>query len=119
MAKNIDGFVVDIPLVETQVIALAQYHHKKIDDAIFHQEIHLGEFGLQQKFKVDAFLKTLSEADRNNFYEIYSAELERLARTDNHLHEEHHESGNLGVIFVVLVIVAIAIYYFFARPLMG
>jgi hypothetical protein len=118
MTKNIDGFVLDIPLVETQVIALAQYHHKKIDDAIFHQEIHLGEFGLQQKFKVDEFVKTLSEADRHDFYEIYSAELERLARTDDHLRDEH-ESGNLGVILIVLVIIAVAIYYFFARPLMG
>ena len=119
MTKTIDGFVLDMPPIDTQVAALAQYHHKKIDEALFKDTTHLGKYGLKQRFKVEEFASTLSEEDRKNFYSLYSSELERLAKEDDHHAHDEPETGNLGVIFVVLVIIAVAIYYLFARPLMG
>ncbi|OTG88387.1 hypothetical protein B9T31_02430 [Acinetobacter sp. ANC 4558] len=119
MTKTIDGFVLDIPPIKSQIIALAQYHHKKIDEAIFHQEVHLGQYGLEQKFKIDEFTKTLSDVDRENFYQIYSTELNRLAQDDDHHAHDDPETGNLGVIFIILVIIAVSIYFIFARPLLG
>lgn len=42
MTNTIDGFVFDTPPREEQIIELAHYHRKLLDEAIFHQEIHLG-----------------------------------------------------------------------------
>lgn len=42
MTNTIDGFVFDNPPKEEQIIELAHYHRKLLDEAIFHQEIHLG-----------------------------------------------------------------------------
>lgn len=119
MTKTIDGFALDNPLIASQVIALAQYHHKKIDEAIFHQEVHLGEYGLKQKFKLDEFTNDLSELDRREFYKVYSSELTRLAKHDDHHAHDIPETGNISVIVGVLIVLAVVLYFVFARPLMG
>lgn len=119
MTKTVDGFALDVPPVASQIIALAQYHHKKIDEAIFHQEVHLGEYGLKQKFEINEFTNALSDDDRRNFYNIYTKELNRLAKTDDHHAHDIPETGNLFVIFIVLAIIAIVLYFAFAHRLMG
>ncbi len=49
MTNTIDGFVFDTPPREEQIIELAHYHRKLLDEAIFHQEIHLGDYCLAQR----------------------------------------------------------------------
>ena len=119
MTKIIDGFELDVPLIETQVIALAQYHHKQIDEAIFHQEVHLGEYGLKKQFQVEDSVRDLSDEDRKKFYQIYNKELSRLAVGDDHHAFDEPETGNLGLIITVLAILAIVIYFLFVRPIIG
>ena len=41
MSNIIDGFNFNVPTSESQIIALANHHRILIDEAIFHQEIHL------------------------------------------------------------------------------
>ncbi|WOE31938.1 MULTISPECIES: hypothetical protein [unclassified Acinetobacter] len=119
MTKTIDGFVLDVPPVASQVIALAQYHHQQLDKAILHQDIHLGEYGLKQQFQLDTFVDELSDADREKFNKIYTEELYRLAEQD-HQHAHHEaEKANLALIFVILAIIAVILYFTFAHRLMS
>jgi len=43
MSNVIDGVNLDVPPLESQIIELADHHRKLLDEAIFHQEIHLGD----------------------------------------------------------------------------
>ena len=60
MTTTIDGFNFSVPPQENEVVGLAQFHRKQLDDAIFHQEIHLGDYCLAQRKRVYDFTKTLS-----------------------------------------------------------
>ncbi len=44
MTNTLDGFDFDMPPTVSQIVALAQYHRTLLDEAVFHQEIHLGDF---------------------------------------------------------------------------
>ncbi len=51
------------------MIALAHLHRTKLDEAIFHNGIHLGEFGLAQRKRVDHFTRLNSDVpQREAFY---------------------------------------------------
>lgn len=52
MNKIIDSFNFDILPTESQIVALAQYYRKPLNQAIFHQEVPLGEFCLVQPKRV-------------------------------------------------------------------
>jgi hypothetical protein len=41
MSRILDGLSFDMPPSAEQVIALAHLHRMKLDEAIFHNEIHL------------------------------------------------------------------------------
>ena len=49
MSNVIDGVSIDVPPLDSQIIALAHHHRKLLDEAIFHQEVHLGDYCLAQR----------------------------------------------------------------------
>ena len=79
MSNVIDGFSFDVPPTESQIIALAHHHRKLLDEAIFHQEIHLGDYCLAQRKRVYDFASHLSPEQKDRFYDIYNGELKRIA----------------------------------------
>ena len=42
MTKTFDGLTFDLPPTSSQIVELAHQHRKNLDEAIFHEEIHLG-----------------------------------------------------------------------------
>ncbi|APX62969.1 MULTISPECIES: hypothetical protein [Acinetobacter] len=106
MSRTLDGIDFDIPPTAGQVMALAQLHRKKLDAAIFHKEIHLGEYSLAQRKAVYDFTRQLDENQREQFYKLYNSELVRLADPDR-LHPASAESGlSKFAIFLILAITA-------------
>lgn len=112
MTNSIDGFNFDLPLNETQIIALAQFHRKQLDEAVFHQEIHLGNFCIAQRNRISEYTQYLEPMQKRDFYRIYDGELSRLADDDD-LHPVSAESG-LSVFAVVLTLMLIAAMLYFA-----
>jgi len=101
MTNNIDGFSFDLPLKETQIIALAQYHRKQLHDALYHQEVHLGNFCIAQRNRVWDYTQHLDSMQKKDFYRIYDGELNRLG--DDELHPEIHENA-MSIVTVVFVL---------------
>ena len=110
--KTLDGLNFDMPPTAEQIIALAHLHRQKLDEAIFHQEIHMGEFGLAQRKRVYDFTRELDVAQREEFYDLYNGELLRIADDDD-LHPAHAEGG-LSIFAVVIVLAIIALILYFA-----
>jgi len=111
MTNTIDSFSFDLPLAESQIIALAQFHRKQLDDAIFHEEIHLGNFCIAQRKRVADYTRTLDETQKQAFYHIYDGELRRLA-DDEDLHPSDAESGvSIFAVILTLVIIAMILYF--------
>lgn len=111
MTKTLDGLNFDMPPSADQIIALAHLHRQRLDEAIFHQEIHLGDFGLAQRKRVYDFTRELSIAQREDFYDMYNGELLRIADEDD-LHPAHAEGGlSSFAIFLVLAIIALILYF--------
>ena len=119
MTRTLDGFALDIPPVNSQIIALAQMHRKQLDEAIYHQEIHLGDFNLAQRKRVSDYTQELDPKQRAEFYKVYNSELKRLS-VDESPHLDHSETTvNVYVIWAVLLVIAIVLYFVFARNLIG
>lgn len=119
MSNVIDGVNLDVPPLESQIIELADHHRKLLDEAIFHQEIHLGDYCLAQRKRVYDFASHLSPAEKDRFYQIYDGELRSIADDDD-LHPADAESGvGMFAIFISLVIIAFILYFAFVRSLMG
>lgn len=119
MSNVIDGVNFDVPPSENQIIALAHYHRKLLDEAIFHQEIHLGDYCLAQRKRVYDFASHLPADQKDRFYEIYNGELQRIADEDD-LHPADAESGvGMFAIFLTLVIIAFILYFAFVRTIMS
>ncbi|MBH2001508.1 MAG: hypothetical protein I8H98_04465 [Moraxellaceae bacterium] len=119
MSHLIDGLSFDVPPSESQIIALADYHRKLLDEAIFHQEIHLGDYCLAQRKRVYDFTSHLTPEQKDWFYDIYNGELKRIADDDD-LHPADAESGvGMFAVFITLVIIACILYFAFVRTLMS
>lgn len=119
MSNTIDGFTFDVPPVQSQVAALAHHHRKQLEEAIFHQEIHLGDYCLAQRKRVYDFTRTLDPADKQQFYRYYDGELKRIA-DDDQLHPPHAEAGvSVFVIFLVLALIAFILYFTVVRGMMA
>jgi hypothetical protein len=110
MTNSIDGFSFDLPLKETQIIALAQYHRKQLHDALYHQEVHLGNFCIAQRNRVRDYTQHLDGMQKKDFYRVYDSELKRLG--DAELHPPIHENIRSIVTVVLVLIVIAAILYF-------
>lgn len=112
MTNNIDGFSFDLPLQETQIIALAQYHRKQLHDALFHQKVHLGNFCIAQRNRVSEYTQDLDPMQKIDFYRIYDGALRRLGEEDLDLHPvtEDHPQRILAVL-VLLVLIAALLFF--------
>lgn len=111
MSRTLDGITFDIPPTAGQIMALAQVHRKKLDDAIFYKNVRLGDYSLAQRKEVYDFTRQLDESQREQFYRLYNGELVRLADEDR-LHPAHAEAGvSKFAIFIVLMIVALILYF--------
>lgn len=119
MSNVIDCVNLDVPPLESQIIELADHHRKLLDEAIFHQEIHLGDYCLAQRKRVYDFASHLSPTEKDRFYKIYDGELRSIADDDD-LHPADAESGvGMFAIFISLVIIAFILYFAFVRSLMS
>lgn len=119
MINTIDGFNFDLPLSVSQIIALAQFHRNQLDEAIFHDEIHLGNFCLQQRKRVYDFTRNLPPEQKAEFYNAYDGELRRIA-DDDELHPPHAEAGvSVFVIFLTLGLIAFILYFTVIRAIMN
>lgn len=78
MTNTIDGFVFDNPPKEEQIIELAHYHRKLLDEAIFHQEIHLGDYCLAQRKRVFDYARQLDPNQKLGSIKFMMVNLERL-----------------------------------------
>lgn len=117
--KTLDGFNFDVPPTDSQIVSLAQYHRQQLDDAVFHHEIHLGNFCLGQRKKVKDLVHELPPEQRRHFYLVYDGELRRIA-DDEDLHPADAESGvSVFAIFLVLVIIATILYLAVIPPIVG
>ena len=119
MSNVIDGVSIDVPPLESQIIALAHHHRKLLDEAIFHQEVHLGDYCLAQRKRVHDFASHLSPEQKDRFFKIYDSELKNIA-DDDELHPADAESGvGMFAIFITLVIIAFILYFAFVRTLVN
>ena len=117
MTNTIDGFIFDVPAAESQIVELAQYHRKQLDEAIYHQEIHLGDYCLAQRKRVYDYTKNLEPMQKKGFYHIYDGELRRLADDDD-LHPVHAEGGvSIFAVVIALVIIAVILYFSFLKAI--
>lgn len=118
MLTTIDGFDFDVPPEESKIVALARYHRKQLEEAVFHEQIHLGDFCLAQRKRIYDFTRQLEPQVKAKFYYIYDGELLRLADEDE-LHPADAEGGvSYFAIIVALVIIAFILYFAFVRALM-
>ncbi|MGE8683703.1 MAG: hypothetical protein ACN6OV_04330 [Acinetobacter sp.] len=117
MSRILDGMTLDYPPTYTQIVELAHLHRRKLDEAIFHQEVHLGHFGLAQRKRVYDFTRDLDKAQRLEFYNAYNGELLRIA-DDDELHPANAEGGvSVFAIFIVLAIIAMILYFAVIRSI--
>lgn len=117
--RTLDGFNMDLPPSHEQIIALARQHRLNLEEAIFHHEIHLGDFCLAQRKRVYDFTRELSPEQRLAFYNTYNGELERIADEDQ-LHPADAEGGvSVFAIALVLVIIALILYFGVVRNMVG
>ena len=73
MSNVIDGVSIDVPPLDSQIITLAHHHRKLLDEAIFHQEIHLGDYCLAQRKRVYDFASHLALNKRTAFLRFMTA----------------------------------------------
>lgn len=119
MSHTIDGFNLDVPPVQSQVAELAQFHRKQLDDAIFHQEIHLGQYCLSQRKRIYDFTRDLTSEEKRSFYQYYDGELKRIA-DDDELHPADAEAGvSVFAIFLTLGIIALILYFSVIRTMVN
>lgn len=119
MSNTIDGFNLDVPPVQSQVVALAQFHRKQLDDAIFHQEIHLGKYCLSQRKRIFDFTRQLAPEQKATFYQFYDGELKRIA-DDDELHPSDAEGGlSVFTIFLALGMIALILYFAVIRTMVN
>ena len=71
MTKTFDGLTFDLPPTSSQIVELAHQHRKNLDEAIFHEEIHLGDYCLAQRKRVYDFTRQLDPQQREEFYQVY------------------------------------------------
>lgn len=119
MNKTFDGLSFDLPPTTSQIIQLAHQHRKNLDEAVFHEEIHLGDFCLAQRKRVYDFTRQLDPQQREEFYLTYNDELKRIADDDD-LHPPEAEKGlSAFAIILVLGIIGLVFYFAIIRNLMG
>lgn len=119
MTRSVDGCAFDVPPLTSQIIELAHHHRKKLDEAIFRRDVHLGEYCLVQRKRVADFAKTLERSDRIEFYRNYDGELLRIADEDE-LHPAEAEGGvSVFAIFLVLAVIALVLYFAVIRGTIG
>ena len=119
MTKTLDGLTFDLPPTTSQIIELAHQHRTNLDEAIFHEDIHLGDYCLAQRKRVYDFTRQLDVEQRQGFYAVYNGELKRVA-DDDELHPNDAERG-VGVfaVMIVLGIIALVLYFAVIRNLVG
>ena len=119
MTKTFDGLTFDLPPTSSQIVELAHQHRKNLDEAIFHEEIHLGDYCLAQRKRVYDFTRQLDPQQREEFYKVYNGELMRIA-DDDELHSVDSEQGlSAFAIMLVLGIIALVLYFAVIRNLVG
>ncbi|TCB29088.1 hypothetical protein E0H77_01060 [Acinetobacter sp. ANC 4633] len=116
---TIDGLDFDVPLDHTRIKALAQLHHDQLGEAIYHKDQHIGELGIAHRVKIADFTHQLPVEQRLEFYKIYNHELRRLA-VDDPLHPPHAEEGvNVFLLIVIMLMIAVILYFAFVRHVTG
>ncbi|MDY6482534.1 hypothetical protein SKM54_08770 [Acinetobacter faecalis] len=118
MSKTIDGFSLDLPPNKAQIIGLAQLHRKQLDEAIYHNELRIGDFCLAQKKRVYDYTRELNAEQRAEFYQAYNGELERLSVDESPHHHEEENQTHVKIMYGVLAVIAIVLYFVFLAPVL-
>lgn len=118
MSKIIDGFSLDLPPIAAQIIGLAQLHRKQLDEAIYHNELRLGDFCLAQRKRVYDYTRELNAEQCAEFYQAYNGELDRLAVDESPHHHEEENPTHVKIMYGVLAVIAIALYFVFLAPVL-
>ena len=117
MAPTIDGFSLDLPPIKAQVIGLAQLHRKQLDEAIYHNELRLGDFCLAQRKRVYDYTRELNADQRTEFYQTYNGELQRLAVDESPHHHIDENPTHIKIMCGVLLLIAVVLYFVFLAPI--
>ena len=119
MGRVLDGLNFNMPPTREEIVALAHQHREKLEDAVFHHDIRMGDFCLAQRKRVYDFTRELTPEQCKEFYDTYNKELMRIADEDQ-LHPVHVEGGvSIFSVVIVLAIIALILYYVFVRGTMG
>ena len=119
MTKTFYGLTFDLHPTSSQIVELAHKHRKNLDEAIFHEEIHLGDYCLAQRKRVYDFTRQLDPQQREEFYQVYNGELRRIA-DDDELHSVDSEQGlSAFAIMLVLGIIALVLYFAVIRNIVA
>lgn len=119
MSRILDGFIFEMPPTASEIVALAQHHRQKLDEAVFHQDIHLGDYCLAQRKRIFDFTRQFDEGERARFYYVYDGELRRIA-DDDELHPADAENGvSVFAILLVLAIIALILYFAVIRAIVS
>lgn len=110
MKNTLDGFNFDVPATESQINALAQFHHKQLYDAVFHQEMHLGNLGIAQRKRLYNYTQNLLPMQKVAFERQYDQKMREL--NDKSLHADEHDSSSSMWLAVIAIILLALILYF-------
>ena len=115
MTRVLDGLNFSMPPTHEEIMVLAHQHREALEQAIFHHDIHMGDFCLAQRKRVYDFTRELDKQQRLDFYNTYNGELERIADEDQ-LHPAHAEKGvSIFAIILALGIIALILFFAFIR----
>lgn len=119
MIRTLDGIQFDTPPTAGQIVALAQDHRKKIHNAIYEKEIHLGNFTLAQRIDVYQFTRELNVEQRAQFYKIYNDELARSAEEEPLHLEQVEASVSIFAIAIVFAVIILVLWFAVVKTLMN
>lgn len=110
MNYMIDGIVLDEHASPKSIKALARMHHKLLSDAVFHNEVHLGEYSLSLRDHLRAYTRNLPFQEQAEFYQYYEGELKRMADKVKH-HADDATGLSMFVVFLTLLLIATVLYF--------
>ena len=89
-----------------------------MDEAIYHNELRLGDFCLAQKKRVYDYTRELNAEQRAEFYQAYNGELERFSVDESPHHHEEENQTHVKIMYGVLAVIAIVLYFVFLAPVL-
>ena len=111
MKNTLNGFNFEVPPTELQINALAQYHHQQRLDAVFHQGVHLGNLGIEQRKILHDYTRNLQPTQRLALEHVYDDQMRGL--NDPTLHADSYDNPmSMFAVTVCIIALAVVLYLF-------